>query len=126
MTDVIECAPGFRPDQLAGFRIGVTSDRRSADLIDALARRGAQVVHAPTLRMTNAISDDPVIADTRAIIAARPDVLLATTAYGVRRWVESTHAGPPVRSLLYELDYGNVDRGSPSVFSILSTHVHCV
>ena len=92
MTDVIECAPGFRPDQLAGFRIGVTSDRRSADLIDALARRGAQVVHAPTLRMTNAISDDPVIADTRAIIAARPDVLLATTAYGVRRWFEVADA----------------------------------
>lgn len=92
MTDVIECAPGFRADQLEGFRIGVTSDRRSGDLIDALARRGAQVLHAPTLRMTNAISDDPVIADTRAIIAARPDVLLATTAYGVRRWFEVADA----------------------------------
>jgi len=92
MTDVIECAPGFRPDQLEGFRIGVTSDRRSADLIDALARRGAQVLHAPTLRMANAVSDDPVIADTRAIIAARPDVLLATTAYGVRRWFEVADA----------------------------------
>ena len=62
MTDVVECAPGFRADQLEGFRIGVTSDRRSADLIDALARRGAQVLHAPTLRMANAVSDDPVIA----------------------------------------------------------------
>ncbi|MFF2390460.1 uroporphyrinogen-III synthase [Agromyces sp. NPDC058104] len=92
MTDAAECPPGFRPDQLAGFRIGVTSDRRSADLIDALARRGAQVLHAPTLRMANAASDDPVIADTRAIIAARPDVLLATTAYGVRRWFEVADA----------------------------------
>ena len=92
MTDVAECPPGFRPDQLEGFRIGVTSDRRSADLIDALARRGAQVVHAPTLRMANAVSDEPVIDDTRAIIAARPDVLLATTAYGVRRWFEVADA----------------------------------
>ncbi|WP_136709408.1 uroporphyrinogen-III synthase [Agromyces sp. H66] len=92
MTDVLECPPGFRPDQLEGFRIGVTSDRRSADLIDALARRGAQVLHAPTLRMANAVSDDPVIADTRAIIEARPDVLLATTAYGVRRWFEVADA----------------------------------
>ncbi|GAA1515609.1 uroporphyrinogen-III synthase [Agromyces terreus] len=92
MTDLLECAPGFRADQLAGFRIGVTSDRRSADLIDALARRGATVIHAPTLRMTNALSDDPVIADTRAIIDARPDVLLATTAYGIRRWFEVADA----------------------------------
>ncbi|MGI9824045.1 uroporphyrinogen-III synthase [Agromyces sp. Marseille-Q5079] len=92
MSDLLECAPGFRADQLAGFRIGVTSDRRSADLIDALARRGATVIHAPTLRMTNALSDDPVIADTRAIIDARPDVLLATTAYGVRRWFEVADA----------------------------------
>jgi uroporphyrinogen-III synthase len=92
MTDVVEFAPGFRPDQLEGFRIGVTSDRRSGDLIDALVRRGAQVLHAPTLRMANAVSDDPVIADTRAIIEARPDVLLATTAYGVRRWFEVADA----------------------------------
>ncbi|GGI47289.1 uroporphyrinogen-III synthase [Agromyces flavus] len=92
MTDQAECAIGFRPDQLQGFRIGVTSDRRSGDLIDAFVRRGAQVLHAPTIRMANASSDEPVIADTRAIIEARPDVLLATTAYGVRRWFEVADA----------------------------------
>lgn len=92
MTDQVEFAIGFRPDQLHGFRIGVTSDRRSGDLIDAFARRGAQVVHAPTIRMANASSDEPVIADTRAIMEARPDVLLATTAYGVRRWFEVADA----------------------------------
>ncbi|HZW40876.1 MAG TPA: uroporphyrinogen-III synthase, partial [Agromyces sp.] len=93
MTDTIdERALGFRPDQLEGFRIGVTSDRRSGDLIDALERRGAQVLHAPTLRIANSQSDEPVIADTRRIIEARPDVLLATTAYGVRRWFEVADA----------------------------------
>jgi len=92
VTDQVEAAIGFRADQLEGFRIGVTSDRRSADLIDAFMRRGAQVVHAPTIRMANASSDEPVIADTRAIIDARPDVLLATTAYGVRRWFEVADA----------------------------------
>ncbi len=87
-----EVVPGFRPNQLEGFRIGVTSDRRSADLIDAFERRGATVFHAPTLQIVNASQDDPVIDDTRAIIAARPDVLLATTAYGVRRWFEVADA----------------------------------
>lgn len=84
--------PGFRADQLEGFRIGVTSHRRSEDLIDAFERRGALVTHAPTLRVTHAQADGPVLADTRAIIAARPDVLLATTGYGVRRWFEVTDA----------------------------------
>ncbi len=84
--------PGFRPDQLEGFRIGVTSERRAADLIDALERRGAQVVHAPTLRMEHARDDERVIADTRAIIRAIPDIVLATTAFGVRRWLEVADA----------------------------------
>jgi uroporphyrinogen-III synthase len=78
----------FRPDQLAGFRIGVTSDRRSGDLIDAFERRGANVLHAPTVHMRHAEDDAPVIADTERIIAAAPTVLLATTSYGMRRWFE--------------------------------------
>jgi len=85
-------APGFRPDQLDGFRIGVTSERRAADLIDALERRGAQVMHAPTLRMEHARDDGRVIVDTRRIISARPDIVLATTAFGIRRWLEVADA----------------------------------
>ena len=42
-----EAVVGFEPEQLAGFRIGVTADRRSGDLIAALERRGAEVLHAP-------------------------------------------------------------------------------
>jgi uroporphyrinogen-III synthase len=84
---------GFRSDQLDGFRIGVTSDRRSEDLIDALKRRGAATLHAPTLRMADRVDDDPILADTRSIIAVRPDVLLATTSYGIRRWFEVADAG---------------------------------
>lgn len=84
--------PTFRRDQLEGFRIGVTSERRAADLIDALERRGAQVLHAPTLRMEPASNDERVIADTEAIIDARPDVVLVTTAFGVRRWLEVADA----------------------------------
>ncbi|WP_165065672.1 uroporphyrinogen-III synthase [Marisediminicola senii] len=84
---------GFRFDQLDGFRIGVTSDRRSEDLIDALKRRGATVLHAPTLKMAARVDDEPILADTRAMIESRPDVLLATTSYGIRRWFEVADAG---------------------------------
>jgi uroporphyrinogen-III synthase len=88
MSDERPGVAAFRPDQLAGFRIGVTSDRRSADLIDAFERRGATVLHAPTVHMRHADDDAPVIADTQRIIDAAPDVLLATTSYGMRRWFE--------------------------------------
>ena len=84
--------PGFRPDQLEGFRIGVTSDRRSEDLIAAFERRGAEVLHAPAIRIAAAESDTKLTLDTAAIIAARPDVLLATTSYGIRRWFEAADA----------------------------------
>ncbi len=84
--------PGFRPDQLEGFRIAVTSDRRSDDLLAAFRRRGAEVTHAPTIRMTGVADDSVLIAETRRIIDGRPDVLLATTSYGIRRWLEAADA----------------------------------
>jgi uroporphyrinogen-III synthase len=83
---------GFDPHQLDGFRIGVTSDRRSEDLIAALERRGAEVLHAPTLRIVPAQQDQRLIDSTRAVIEARPDLLLATTAYGMRGWFEAADA----------------------------------
>ena len=92
MTDIPPPVPGFRADQLDGFRIGVTSDRRAEDLIDALERRGATVLHAPTLRIAHSQHDDQLIDDTREIIARKPDVLLATTSYGIRRWFEVSDA----------------------------------
>ncbi len=87
-----ESAPGFRADQLDGFRIGVTSDRRSEDLIAAFERRGAEVLHAPAIRIAATDDDAALTADTLAVIAARPDILLATTSYGIRRWLESADA----------------------------------
>jgi uroporphyrinogen-III synthase len=100
--------PGFRHDQLEGFRIGVTSERRAADLIDALERRGALVVHAPTLRMEHARDDARVIADTRDIIRARPDVVLATTAFGIRRWLEVADAAGLGEALLDAMEASRI------------------
>jgi uroporphyrinogen-III synthase len=78
----------LRGDQLRGFRIGVTSDRRSQDLIAALERRGAYVLHAPALKIAPNDQDAWLIEETRAVIAAAPDVVLITTGYGMRRWFE--------------------------------------
>lgn len=73
---------------LTGFRVGVTSDRRSQDLISALERRGAEVLHAPALKIAPHDQDTILVAETRALIEARPEVVLITTGYGMRRWLE--------------------------------------
>ncbi|GAA1358429.1 uroporphyrinogen-III synthase [Arthrobacter rhombi] len=77
---------------LEGFRVGVTSDRRSGDLIDALERRGATVLHAPVMKIVPVAEDDELTRDTAAIINAVPDATLITTAYGMRRWSEAADA----------------------------------
>ena len=84
--------PGLRVDQLRGFKIAVTSDRRSGDLIAGFERRGAQVVHAPALRIAPHDQDAELITETQALIADRPDVVLVTTGYGMRRWFEVADA----------------------------------
>jgi uroporphyrinogen-III synthase len=98
-----DAATLFEKEQLLGFRIGVTSDRRSGDLIAALERRGAEVLHAPTLQIVPAEHDIRVIEDSKAIIDAQPDILLATTAYGMRGWFEGADAagiGPGLLDVL--------------------------
>lgn len=94
VTDTGNNAPllRFGTDRLEGFRIGVTSDRRSEDLIAAFERRGAEVFHAPAIQIAAVADDAQLILDTQAIVDARPDILLATTSYGIRRWFESADA----------------------------------
>jgi uroporphyrinogen-III synthase len=89
---IMDRPAGMPADVLRGFRIGVTSDRRSADLITALERRGAQVLHAPALMIAPNDHDDSLIIETRGLIAARPEVVLVTTGYGMRRWFEVADA----------------------------------
>ncbi|MFI7484281.1 uroporphyrinogen-III synthase [Kocuria sp. M1R5S2] len=78
--------------ELTGFRVGVTAHRRAGDFIAALERRGAQVVHAPALMISPAEEDTRVVEDTRALLAHRPEVVVVTTAYGLRRWFEAADA----------------------------------
>jgi uroporphyrinogen-III synthase len=78
--------------QLRGFRIGVTSDRRADELITALERRGAQVLHAPALTIAPNEQDVSLVAETREVLLTRPEVVLVTTGYGMRRWFEVADA----------------------------------
>ena len=73
---------------LAGWRIGVTADRRADDQVDLLRRKGAEVVHGPTMRIVP-LEDDAQLAEiTRALLVDPPAVVVATTGQGFRGWLE--------------------------------------
>jgi uroporphyrinogen-III synthase len=99
--------------QLRGFRIGVTSDRRADDLIAALERRGAQVLHAPALTIAPNEQDGSLVSDTRAVISARPDVVLVTTGYGMRRWFEVADAAGLGAELTDVLEHARIFARGP-------------
>jgi uroporphyrinogen-III synthase len=77
---------------MAGCTVLVTADRRSGELAAALERRGATVRHAPALSMIPHVDDESLLTATRALVAAPPDVLVATTGVGFRAWVEAADA----------------------------------
>ncbi|WP_062079066.1 uroporphyrinogen-III synthase [Demequina globuliformis] len=79
-------------DVLAGCVLVITADRRKRELASALERRGATIAHAPALSTISHLDDAALVADTRALIDARPDVVVATTGIGFRGWIEAADA----------------------------------
>jgi uroporphyrinogen-III synthase len=73
---------------LAGWRVGVTADRRADDQLDLLRRKGAEVLHGPTMRIVPLADDTQLAETTRALLADPPAVVVATTGQGFRGWLE--------------------------------------
>lgn len=78
-------------DPLAGFTVGVTAARRAEEFITLLERRGADVVHAPTIRIVPLVDDVELHRVTEQLIAEPPDLVVVTTGIGFRGWVEAAH-----------------------------------
>lgn len=71
---------------LEGLTVGITADRRWDEQAALFERRGATVVHAPSIRTLPLGSDAPLRAATDALVARPPDLLLANTGIGMRAW----------------------------------------
>lgn len=71
---------------LDGFTVGITADRRADEQASLLERRGATVVHGPSIRTLPLSGDDGLRALTQTIIAEPPHVLVANTGLGIRSW----------------------------------------
>ena len=88
---------------LAGYTIGVTADRRWEEQAELLERRGARVVHGPTIR-TLALGDEEVLGDAIAQLVERPpDVVVLITALGLRGWFATAESLNQGEALLQAL-----------------------
>lgn len=92
-----------RHKPLAGYTVGVTADRRSAEQISLLEGRGAECLHGPTVR-THPLRPEAEIAEaTKKLLSDQPAFVLMTTGIGVRGWLEAADAlliGEELRAVL--------------------------
>jgi uroporphyrinogen-III synthase len=72
---------------LHGYTVAVTADRRWDEQVQLLERRGARVVHGPTIRTLPLGDEGRLRSATEALIADPPDVVVLTTGLGVRSWL---------------------------------------
>jgi uroporphyrinogen-III synthase len=96
-------APDDDAAALAGYTIGVTTDRRRDELSGLLEAHGARIVLAPALRIVPIADDTQLRAVTRACLDSPPDVVVADTGIGLRGWLDAADAwglGEPLRAAL--------------------------
>jgi uroporphyrinogen-III synthase len=88
---------------LAGYRVAVTSARRSDELCALLRRHGADVDSAAAINMVALPADDELRSNTEALLANPPDIVIATTALGFRGWIAAADGwqlgGPLIAAL---------------------------
>lgn len=100
---------------LRGRRVGITADRRWREQADLFRRRGAEVIHGPTMRTVDLTADEGLRRTTAALAADPPAVLVATTGLGMRRWLEAAAAWGVEADLLAALGQAHVvARGAKS------------
>ena len=71
---------------LDGFVVGITADRRWEEQAELLRRRGADVLHGPTIRTLPLGPEEGLQLATERLIADPPPVLIANTGIGMRAW----------------------------------------
>lgn len=77
---------------MAGHTVLITAHRRSGELAEAFARRGATIRHAAAMSIVEHADDAQLLAATRALLADPPDTLVVTTGQGLRGWFDAAEA----------------------------------
>ena len=77
---------------LEGRTVGITDDRRWNEQAELFRKRGAHVMHGPTLRTVDLSSDEVLRQVTEDLVEHPPDYLVVTTGMGMRMWLGATAA----------------------------------
>ncbi|GIE94671.1 uroporphyrinogen III methyltransferase [Paractinoplanes rishiriensis] len=88
---------------LTGFTVAVTAERRRDEMTALLHRRGARVLTASAISIVPLADDDALHAATAACIGLQPDLVIATTGFGFRGWLEAAEnwgLGDDLRAVL--------------------------
>jgi uroporphyrinogen-III synthase len=104
---------------LAGYRVAVTSARRSDELCALLRRRGATVSSAAAITMVALSDDDKLHCNTKALIASPPDILIATTGIGFRGWIAAAGGWDLVNQLTAALSGARIVARGPKATGAL-------
>ncbi|UXA07541.1 uroporphyrinogen-III synthase [Mycobacterium sp. SMC-2] len=116
-----------QPDTLplTGYRIAVTSARRSEELCALLSRQGAEVCSAPAINMIALPDDDELHRNTEALIAEPPDILVAHTGIGFRGWLAAAEGWGLVNPLIAALSSSRVvSRGPKATGALRAAGLH--
>jgi uroporphyrinogen-III synthase len=98
---------------LDGFCIGVTADRRWEEQAELLRRRGASILHGPTIKTLPLGSGEGLREATESLIARPPDYLVANTGIGIRSWFGAAESWGRDPELLHALSATKVFARGP-------------
>src|SRR4051812_28667041 len=110
-------APDWAP--LTGYRVAVTSARRSEELCALLRRRGATVSAAAAIDMVPLPDDHELHEHTKALIADPPDIVVATTGIGFRGWVAAADGWGLATDLIAALSRARIVSRGPKATGAL-------
>jgi uroporphyrinogen-III synthase len=110
---------------LTGYRIAVTSARRSEELCALLSRQGAEVSSAAAINMIALPEDEELQSNTESVIANPPDILVAHTGIGFRGWVAAAEGWGLSTQLIASLSNARVlARGPKATGALRAAGLH--
>ncbi|CAN5339816.1 uroporphyrinogen-III synthase [soil metagenome] len=104
---------------LTGYRVAVTSARRSEELCALLRRRGATVTSAAAIAMVPLPDDEELHQFTEELIETPPDIVVATTGIGFRGWVAAADGWGLANELIEALSKARVVSRGPKATGAL-------
>ena len=104
---------------LTGYRVAVTSARRSEELCTLLRRRGATVTSAAAIAMVPLPDDEELHQYTEELIETPPDIVVATTGIGFRGWVAAADGWGLANELIAALSRARVVSRGPKATGAL-------